>query len=352
VQPAEAEGTFRRDGQHDEALAPVAFFAARRIADDARAVGVALFQGEARQAGDDGLKLIVIGRAIHRKGNQAAQRAVGLGQVADAGAALGGQRLQPQRLPGRGWIALHQHALLMKRTGLLARGQSAPTAAAEGVVEIETELGIRAEAEGLDEAGKAGFGRSVQLPFTHPRVFEAVPARLPGLRPVQHQHTNAAHAAEVVEPSGQRFGLHRAGVIPQDRLAGDRAFERLGRSDWRLERQVGEGAVYRPAEFGGACGARAFEHNDAQIGPAAGCEINRENGHRPNSTSAERVGQWRDTANPAECDAIETVNRNGTRERRIRTGQRAALCGFFSSYPMAAGGSIEGCAGFGVLPLR
>jgi hypothetical protein len=26
--------------------------------------------------------------------------------------------------------------------------------------------------------------------------------------------------------------------------------------------------------------ARTVEHNDAQIGPAAGCEINREDGHR------------------------------------------------------------------------
>jgi hypothetical protein len=59
-------------------------------------------------------------------------------------------------------------------------------------------------------------------------------------------------------------------------------------------------------------GARPLQHNDAQIGLAAGCETDRENGHRPYTSLRFCAGQWKIAANQAALDALETVRRNGT----------------------------------------
>ena len=73
----------------------MALFAARRIADNARAGGVALFQRQPRQPADDGLQLVVIRRAVHGEGNQRAQRAKGLGQIAHPARRLEGSGFSP-----------------------------------------------------------------------------------------------------------------------------------------------------------------------------------------------------------------------------------------------------------------
>ena len=67
----------------------MAFFPPGRVADDAGSGGVALFQGQAGQAGDDGLHLVVIGRPVGDDGDDGAQGGPGLGQIADPGSAPG-----------------------------------------------------------------------------------------------------------------------------------------------------------------------------------------------------------------------------------------------------------------------
>ena len=188
----------------------MAVFTARRIADDACAGGVVLFKGQAGQAADDGLQLIVIGRAVGGDGNQRVQRAVGLGQVAYPCTALGGQRLESQRLPGRMGIALDQNALptLDRRgRGLVAGVEPSPAAAAEGVVDVEAELGKGPVGDGLDHAGQAGFGSGVELALADAGVLEAVVARLPGLRAVEDNDADVADIAEVVEAAGEDIGV-------------------------------------------------------------------------------------------------------------------------------------------------
>jgi hypothetical protein len=60
----------------------MSLFAPRRIADDADGGGVTFIKCESRQAADDGLQLVMIGRVIGSEWNQSAQSAVSLGQIA------------------------------------------------------------------------------------------------------------------------------------------------------------------------------------------------------------------------------------------------------------------------------
>jgi hypothetical protein len=77
-------------------------------------------------------------------------------------------------------------------------GQSAPAPAAERVIDVDAKLGEGPISQRLHHAGQAGFGCGIQLPFADARVFEAIRARLPGLWAIEHQHTDTAHAAEMV----------------------------------------------------------------------------------------------------------------------------------------------------------
>jgi hypothetical protein len=53
-----------RQRQHDEALAPMPLFAARRLAYNAHGRSIAIVERQPRQSPDNRLQLIVIGRAI------------------------------------------------------------------------------------------------------------------------------------------------------------------------------------------------------------------------------------------------------------------------------------------------
>ena len=86
IQPSHCQRLARRYRQDNEALAPVALFAARRRAHNARARAVALLEREAGQSAHDGLHLIVIGRPVHHDRHQRAQRGKGLGRVLSTGA--------------------------------------------------------------------------------------------------------------------------------------------------------------------------------------------------------------------------------------------------------------------------
>jgi len=88
IEPAQVDGAARRYGKNDKAFAPVALLAMRGSADDAHSGRVAVFEGEACETGDDGLKLIMIGRPVRGKGNNLAQSRVSRGEVANLGAAL------------------------------------------------------------------------------------------------------------------------------------------------------------------------------------------------------------------------------------------------------------------------
>ena len=185
-------------------------FAARGVSDDAHGCGVALVERQAGQPGDDGLQLVVVGRAIGGEGNERAQCAVGAGQIADLGAALGGQRRKAEGLPGRIGIALDEHPVkagIGRSGGAVAGIHATPSTAAECVVDIEAELGEGAVRDGFDNAGQAGFGGGVELPLADPRVLKAVCPRLPGLRAIEHDEADAARGAEMIQSSGKNIGV-------------------------------------------------------------------------------------------------------------------------------------------------
>ena len=281
VQPTDVGGPQRGHGQDDKAFAPVAVFAAGRIANDSGGGSVALFEGQARQAADDGLKVVVAGRAVGGDRDQGAKCSIGFSQIADFGTALGGQGLDSQGLPGSMGIAFYKHTL-RRRAGLVARFQALPAPSAEGVVDIQAELGEGAAGEGLDHSGQAGFGGGVELPLADSGVFEAVRTGLPGLGPVEHHNPDAAHGAEMVEAPGQDIGVHGTGIVfgrqGWDNPAGDWELGRLRlirACEQRLDRQAAAG-------IGGVWGwrrAHTVHHNEAQIGPAAVSEIYGEDGH-------------------------------------------------------------------------
>ena len=94
-------------------------------------------------------------------------------------------------------------------------------------------------------------------------------------------------AAEVVQPAGQNIGVHRAGgdrsrsmegMISQ--AMGVRPF--LSRADRWFQRSPGPGRElcvlgWRLATA--RVGTAPVQYHDAQVGPAAGCEIDGEDGH-------------------------------------------------------------------------
>jgi hypothetical protein len=99
------DGPSRERGQDDEALAPMAVFAVRGIAGDAGAGSVRLLKNQAGQAANDGLKLVVVGRAVGGEGDEGVQGGAGRGQIADPCPALGRKRLwrrnSAQRVSGK-----------------------------------------------------------------------------------------------------------------------------------------------------------------------------------------------------------------------------------------------------------
>jgi len=197
----------------DEALAPLAVFAARGCADDANRGSVACFEGKAGQTGNDGLQLIVVRGAIGGEGDDAAQGCIGLGQVADFCATPGGQRLEAERFPGGVGMALNQHTILWQG-GVVIRIQAPPTATAEGFVDIKTELGVGAAGVWLDRAGQAGFGEGIDLALADAGELESVIAGLPSLGAVEHEDTDAADIAKVIEAAGKNIGVNGFAIKP------------------------------------------------------------------------------------------------------------------------------------------
>ena len=73
--------------------------------------------------------------------------------------------------------------------------EAAPSPATEGFVNVKAELGEGPKGNGLDHAGQAGLGSSVELPLAGAGVLEAVVARLPGLGSVEDDDANVVDAA-------------------------------------------------------------------------------------------------------------------------------------------------------------
>jgi dipeptidyl aminopeptidase/acylaminoacyl peptidase len=230
VQPRRISGPLRRHGQHDEALAPVPVLAARRIADNPRRRCIAFLKCQPSQSAHNGLQLVMVGWAVGGEGNQGLQRSISLGQVADLATALGGQRFQSQRLPRRMRIALHQHAL-RRLARLVLRFKPPPASPAQPVVHIQAELRKPPVGAGLDHPRQPRLGRCIQLPFAHAGMQQPIGARFPCLRPIQQDHPNIAHSAEVVQPPSQDVGVHWAILFAirfrEDNLAGNCAAGRL-----------------------------------------------------------------------------------------------------------------------------
>ncbi len=250
-----------KGGQDYEALAPMAVFAVRGIADDAGAGGVRFLKSQAGQASDDGLKLVVIGRTVGGERDEGVQGGVGGGQIADPCAALGGQRLEAQRLPGCVGVALDQDTVL-RRARPVAGVKALPSAPAKGFVDVKTEFGKGAVGEGLYHAGQAGFGGGVELLLADAGVLEAVGWGLPGLGAVEEEDADVADGAEVVEAASEDVGVDGAWLVFWKAGGGEAGGEDFaGDGEWRRER-------------GFALGLRralAGKHYDSEIGPAAEC---------------------------------------------------------------------------------
>ncbi len=268
----------------------MALFAAGGITDDADGGGVAFVEGETGQSGDDGLQLVVVGRAIGGEGNERAQGAVGRGQIADFSAALGGERREAEGLPRRMGVAFDEHPVgagVGGCGGAVAGIHAAPSAAAERVVDIEAELSEGAIGDGFDDAGETGFGDGVELALADARVVETVGLRLPGLRAIEHDEADAAGDAKMIEPSGEDVGVDGA-----NRLAGGDGGNDLAGDG--ASRGIGSGGCCKPEFCWG--GAGAIEDDDADIGPAAEGEIYGEDGHSSTLGPVYSGGQlrWRE----------------------------------------------------------
>lgn len=237
VKPAEAVGRGFGGGavwgqrEDDEALAPMAVFAARRGSDNSGAGGVVLFEREAGKAAYDGLKLVVVGRTVGGERDQGAQCAVGFSQVAYPGAAFGRQRFEAKGLPGGMGVALYKDALRLGAglgKGLGEGVQTSPATAAEGIVNIQAEFGEGPVGDGLDHAWEAGFGGGVQLAFADPGVLKPVGAGLPGLGSVEHDYADSTEVAEVVEMAGKDVGVDLSAIVGgnerRDDFAGNGGF--------------------------------------------------------------------------------------------------------------------------------
>ena len=277
MEPAKPYGPGRKRRQDDEALAPMAVFPARRVANNACAIRVALLDSQAGKSAHDGLKLVVVWRAVGCEGNHGAQRAVGFCQVADFGAALGRQRLQAQGFPGRKRVTLDECALAW-RARLVAGFETPPPAPAQSVVNIQTKLSERAVGYGLDHAGQPGFGRGIELALADARVNLAVGARLPCLWSIKHHYADSAHAAQVVQATAEDIRVYPASVGLGGRVRKGWWEDFAG--DWRL------GCFRRQRRAG------AIKHHDAQIGPAAECEINGKDSHGSTVGSVGWLEQW------------------------------------------------------------
>lgn len=266
----------RGDGEGDEAFAPMAVFAAGRLAVDFSGEvellgGLVVGEAESGETCDDGLELVVVGRLGCGERHDCLECDHGFGEVADLVFGFCGQGFESEGFPGGVGVALNEEAFLCDSSvgvcGLVGGGQALPTAAAEGVVEVDAEIGKGAVGDWLDHAGESGFGCSVEESLAHAGVGEAVAGGFPCLGTVEEDEAGLAGVGEVVESPGEDFGVDGRG--------------RFARGGW--------GEFVAPVEdfamdgLGAAAGGRsgfALDEDDAEVAPMAGGEIDGEDAHK------------------------------------------------------------------------
>jgi hypothetical protein len=99
-------------------------------------------------------------------------------------------------------------------------------------------------------------------------VLEAVFGGFPCLGTVEHENADAAHSAKVIEASGENLGVDGSLSMSCVQAWGTK------RKDLAGDRRAGQRRN------------SAAENHDAEIGPTAEGEIDREHGHISESTAA------------------------------------------------------------------